>query len=102
MATTFYGEMSHTKKNSPDEGGEGGVGYRITLAVIQLISSLPTKNENENEEKKVTHHSQRHPVDLVLVFGLVLAEGRVSFEQFVQHASEAEPVGARVVGRPFR
>ena len=48
------------------------------------------------------YHSQSHPVDLVLVFCLVLAEGRMAFEQFVQHTVEAEPVGARVVGRPFR
>ena len=49
-----------------------------------------------------THHGQRHPVDFMLVFRLVLAEGRVAFEQFVEHTAEAEPVGTRVVGRSFR
>ena len=48
------------------------------------------------------YHCQRHAIDFVLVLGLVLAERRVSFEQFVEHASEAEPIGARIVGRPFR
>lgn len=38
----------------------------------------------------------------MLVFRLVLAERRVAFEQFVQHASEAEPIGARVVRRALR
>jgi hypothetical protein len=38
----------------------------------------------------------------VLVLGLVLAKGRVALEQLVEHASEAEPVGAGIVGRTFR
>lgn len=45
------------------------------------------------------YHSEGHPVDLVLVLGLVLAERRVALEQLVEHAAEAEPVGRRVVAR---
>lgn len=44
------------------------------------------------------HHGEGHPVDLVLVFGLVLAERRVSLEQLVEHATEAEPVRRGVIG----
>ncbi len=38
----------------------------------------------------------------MLVFRLVLTERRMAFEQFVQHAAEAEPIGAGIVGRPLR
>lgn len=59
-----------------------------------------TTRENDRRQKiSHSYHGQSHPVDLVLVFRLVLAERRVPFEQFVQHASETEPIGARVVRR---
>jgi hypothetical protein len=44
------------------------------------------------------HHCQGHPVNFVLVLGLVLPERAVSLEQLVEHASKGEPVGTRVVG----
>lgn len=33
---------------------------------------------------------------------LVLPEGRVSLQQFVEHASEGEPIGRRIVGSALR
>ena len=42
-------------------------------------------------------HGERQAVDRVLVLGLVLPERAVALQQLVQHAAEAEPVGARVV-----
>lgn len=51
--------------------------------------------------EKVAHllmyHCQRHPVDLVFVFGFVLPKRRMTLQQFVQHAAQAEPVGRRIV-----
>lgn len=38
----------------------------------------------------------------MFVFRLMLPERRMAFEQFVQHATEAEPIGAGIVGRAFR
>lgn len=37
----------------------------------------------------------------MLVLSLVLAEGRVALEQFVQHAAETEPIGRGVVAGAF-
>lgn len=47
------------------------------------------------------YHCERHPVNLMFVFGFVLAEGRVALQQLVKHAAEAEPVGRRVVACAF-
>lgn len=47
------------------------------------------------------YHCKGHPVDFMFVLGLVLAEWRVSFEQLVQHAAEAEPVSGRIVAGAF-
>lgn len=47
-----------------------------------------------------TCHGHGHPVDLVFVAHLVVAEGTVAAKQLVEHAAEGEPVGRGVVGSP--
>lgn len=43
------------------------------------------------------YHCERHPIYFMLVLSLVLAEGRMPLEQFVQHAAETEPIGGGIV-----
>lgn len=58
-------------------------------------------NEDENCLTTTSYLRQRHLVDLVLIFGLVLAKGTVALEQFVQHTAEGEPVGRGIVRDAF-
>lgn len=80
----------------------------VVLCLISLFFSVSLPfcvcvfRRSCEHSTRFAYHGQGHAIDLVLVFGLVLAEGRMAFEQFVEHTAEAEPVGARIVSRSFR
>ena len=68
--------------------------------LVHLQQPLQQRAQLHGEGVRQLHvHGEGHPVDLVLVLGLVLPEGAVALQQLVQHAAEAEPVGGGVVGR---